>query len=188
MGRWRGPNRLWIDLAEDEFEQQSLPKRAARSVLGQRRRASCSGSDARISRAGRGVQAAGDGEIGGRVVLFACMAFLLGWSLLWGAVCGTIAAKRGRNGFGWFVLGFLFSFFSLIILILTPDPRNERQRQAANAGTIGCPRCAERIKATAKVCRFCGHNLETRPTKSAPPIAANINRRSPARGGGEQAP
>jgi hypothetical protein len=36
----------------------------------------------------------------------------------------------------------------------------------ARAETKTCPDCAETIKAAAKVCRFCGHRFEPRPTTS----------------------
>jgi hypothetical protein len=38
-------------------------------------------------------------------------------------ICGIIAATKGRNPFGWSILGLLFSIFTLIVVIVIPSKR-----------------------------------------------------------------
>jgi hypothetical protein len=40
--------------------------------------------------------------------------------------CGFIAAAKGRTAVGWFILGFMFSIFALIVIAVIP--RIERNR------------------------------------------------------------
>lgn len=87
------------------------------------------------------------------------MIFILMWAVIWGGVCAIVAANRGRSGFGWFLLGALFSFVALIVLVLLP-----RIGSLSIDGIVirdkKCPQCAEMVKGDAKVCRFCGHSFE----------------------------
>lgn len=47
------------------------------------------------------------------------------------------------------------------LVIPTPDPDGEpAPDRFAAPEEVECPRCAEKIKARAKVCRFCGHEFE----------------------------
>jgi hypothetical protein len=39
-------------------------------------------------------------------------------------VCAIIAATKGRNPFGWGLLGFFFSILTLIVIIFIPSKRN----------------------------------------------------------------
>lgn len=55
--------------------------------------------------------------------------FLVFWGVAWGAVCGIVASNRGRFGGGWFMLGVLFSFLALIVLVCLDNPRLEEARQ-----------------------------------------------------------
>ena len=41
--------------------------------------------------------------------------------LLFAAVCAAIASSKGRNPFGWFLIGFLISCIGLIIILCLPD-------------------------------------------------------------------
>ena len=50
----------------------------------------------------------------------------IGLVLFWLAIAtatGMAANARGRNGLGWFMLGFFFSFFPLIILLILPPKK-----------------------------------------------------------------
>jgi hypothetical protein len=48
-----------------------------------------------------------------------------------------------------------------------------------SAEEMDCPRCAERIKAKAKVCRFCGHELAPMPGPVPAPVPAKLGLVSP---------
>ena len=70
-----------------------------------------------------------------------------------GVIAALIARQKGRSELRWFIVGFLFHVIGLIVLFLPP---------VTKAGiTKKCPKCAEIIKAEAKVCRFCGRELAT---------------------------
>ena len=49
------------------------------------------------------------------------MEFLILW-LLFGIICGVVASRKGRSGFGWFFIGCLLGIFGLIwILVISPN-------------------------------------------------------------------
>ncbi len=70
--------------------------------------------------------------------------------LIWvicGATAGALYQQRGRlQGIG-AVGGFLLGPIGLVLALLPPTL------------SIECPHCAERIQASAKVCRYCGWNI-----------------------------
>lgn len=66
------------------------------------------------------------------------------------AVAAAMLAKRkGYSPALWFALCFVFPLFGIRLLALAP--LHERT----------CPRCAETVKAAAKVCRYCNYEFET---------------------------
>jgi len=76
-------------------------------------------------------------------------------------VTAIVAYIRGRNVVGWFILGFLFGFFPLIILFaLKRLPRGPVKT---------CPRCVETVSAAALVCRHCGHEFALPQPSGAKP-------------------
>ena len=40
--------------------------------------------------------------------------------LIFGAACGTIASNKGRRSVLWFILGFIGSIISLVIILILP--------------------------------------------------------------------
>ncbi|MEM7232960.1 MAG: DUF4339 domain-containing protein [Planctomycetota bacterium] len=48
--------------------------------------------------------------------------------LAFGTICAVIASSRGRSSIGWFLLGFFFACFALIILLVIPDLKEEQAR------------------------------------------------------------
>ncbi|WIM87611.1 deoxyribodipyrimidine photolyase [Candidatus Mycobacterium wuenschmannii] len=49
--------------------------------------------------------------------------FLLIGGVIAAIICGVIAATKGRNPFGWGLLGFFFSIFTLIAVIVVPSKK-----------------------------------------------------------------
>lgn len=79
--------------------------------------------------------------------------------IIFGALGSALAASKGRNQVIWFILSFLFPLISLLVLACLPS-RKTSDIASELANTQLCPACAERIKVQARICRYCGHNLE----------------------------
>lgn len=84
------------------------------------------------------------------------MELLIIW-LLFGIVCAIIASKRGRNWFGWLLIGSIIGVFGLILVLVLPSRAPDKA--LASGQTKVCPYCAEHIQAAATVCRYCGRDL-----------------------------
>ena len=84
--------------------------------------------------------------------------------ILWLALAlipAVIASKKGRSGFGYFLLAVLLSpLIGLIIaLAVSPIEANVEAKQIESGERRKCPHCAELIKQEANVCRFCGRDV-----------------------------
>ncbi|MCB4365425.1 hypothetical protein KIH07_16905 [Hydrogenophaga taeniospiralis] len=84
------------------------------------------------------------------------------WFLLAIAV-GVLASKRGRSGFGWFVIALLLSpLIGFVFVLIAKDLSTSAG--AVNAAPTGsthvrCPACAEWVLPEASVCKHCGGAL-----------------------------
>jgi Na+/melibiose symporter-like transporter len=45
-------------------------------------------------------------------------------SILAAVVCGVVAAIKGRNPFGWGILGLFFSILTLIVIVVIPSKKS----------------------------------------------------------------
>lgn len=83
-----------------------------------------------------------------------------------GAVVAGIAWRKGLDyGFWWMtlyyaVVGALFVPFALAYVLIKQRDVREIERRALQAGMRRCPWCAEVIRGEARVCRFCGREVE----------------------------
>lgn len=73
--------------------------------------------------------------------------------------CAFLAARRGRSGFGWFLIALLFSpLIGFIFVLVLPS-------KAVAAGTptpeahVKCPDCRELVLRDARKCKHCGCSL-----------------------------
>lgn len=72
-----------------------------------------------------------------------------------------IAKNKGRSFGAWYVYGVLLFIVALIhSLLISKRPINKSELELREEGLKKCPYCAEYIKTEAKVCRFCGKDLE----------------------------
>jgi hypothetical protein len=73
-------------------------------------------------------------------------------------VTGIVGSSKGRSGFGWFVLGGLFSILALIVVLVQPS-----LKAVAGAPTpethVRCPDCRELVYKDARKCKHCGTGL-----------------------------
>lgn len=86
------------------------------------------------------------------------MAYLLAW-IACGVFAAIIAASKGRSFFAWLILGFFFGIFALLAAGFMPT----REHGVIQEQERECPYCAEKIKAGAVVCRYCGHDVTPVP-------------------------
>jgi hypothetical protein len=49
--------------------------------------------------------------------------FVLIGGVVAAAICAVVAAMKGRNPFGWGILGFFFSIVTLIVIIVIPSKK-----------------------------------------------------------------
>lgn len=49
--------------------------------------------------------------------------------VVFGAVCASIAAGRGRSAAGWFFIGLVIDCFGLILVLVLPDLKQQQERE-----------------------------------------------------------
>lgn len=84
------------------------------------------------------------------------------WLLLAIAVGFLASREFGRSGVGWFFLALVLTPLIGLLLFLLPARRRP------------CPFCAEPIKPSAVVCRFCGREIPVATDQAGLPTATRI--------------
>jgi hypothetical protein len=102
------------------------------------------------------------------------MGFIL-VAILIGLIPAAVAASKGRNFMAWWFYGAAMWIVAMPwSLMLKPDRRAIEARELSGGDTRKCPHCAEIIKAEAKVCRFCGRDVEPIASATAHSAAPRI--------------
>jgi hypothetical protein len=96
---------------------------------------------------------------------FGAIVFWLGIA----TITGLAASSRGRNGFGWFLAGLLFSVLALLAVLVMgkaePDPTAAARPHAPapmaprNRSGLYCSACGASVTLQDKFCHGCGVNL-----------------------------
>lgn len=92
---------------------------------------------------------------------------LLFW-LVWMLISALVANSKNRSAFGWALLSIPFGLFATIVVACLPRLPGAAERGASTQAPPEktCPRCAEKVKFAAQVCRFCGHEFDPAETKA----------------------
>lgn len=84
--------------------------------------------------------------------------------ILWfffGVISAVAATTKGRNWFGWFLVGVLLGPIGVILSLVMPKNQKGIDREAQRSGDYRkCPQCAELVKREAVKCKHCGSELE----------------------------
>ena len=101
------------------------------------------------------------------LILFVAVAV----NALLAAIPAKIASRKGHSYGGFWAFGFFLSFvIALVVSLLIEDKNNPRVRYLEPQGpvvvgglsqTLKCPACAEWIKAEAKICKHCQHDVSS---------------------------
>jgi len=100
--------------------------------------------------------------------------------ILWigfSTLCGILARQRGRSVAGWVILSLLISPLLCLIALLILKDLSKPETEVTDGKK--CPKCAETVKQEAVVCRFCGHQFQSRtsgPSDNA--VKAALSRKS----------
>jgi len=81
--------------------------------------------------------------------------FWLGFAVL----CGIMASKRQRSGFGYFILAIVISPLLCALLLLAIGNANKEISDVTPETDVKCPDCRELVLKDARVCKHCGCKL-----------------------------
>ena len=87
--------------------------------------------------------------------------FIIGW-LVCGFIAGTVWEKKGGSFGAGFALGAFLGYLGLFyVALMEPEGKSAGSPATTQSGAYKtCPRCAEDVRAAAKVCRFCNYEFD----------------------------
>lgn len=74
-------------------------------------------------------------------------------------LCGVMAGKANRSGFGYFVLAMIISPIICFILLAILGKSETGSQEPSPDTHVKCPDCRELILKDARVCKHCGCHL-----------------------------
>jgi uncharacterized membrane protein YeaQ/YmgE (transglycosylase-associated protein family) len=107
------------------------------------------------------------------------MELLIGW-IFFSVIAGVIASRRGRSGFGFFLLGLVFTpLIGIVAAIAVKSGERLEMDHVKRGGSSSdfrqCPFCAEIVQRAAVKCRHCGSELPPLPPMKES-FAKRVNR------------